>query len=199
MRCSLFWSIALLAASFGVINGQNFLQGVLPNSNDTGTGRFAFSVATSGSLVFVGAPGKTIGSNSSQGAAYAFSCPTATSCTQASELTASNGVSQDYFGNSVAISDSLVVIGSWGRTFGSNVRQGSAFVFSCPTATSCTPGSELTASDGAYWDLFGNSVATSGSLVIIGAYERPSATSRNRGLRMCSRAPRRRRARRARN
>jgi hypothetical protein len=117
--------------------------------------------------VVIGANNKHFGSNSSQGAAYVFSCPTATSCTQASKLTASDGAAYDQFGFSVGVSGSVVVIGAPYKTIGSNSSQGAAFVFSCRVATSCTQASKLTASDGVHHDFFGSAVAISGSLVVV--------------------------------
>ena len=91
------------------------------------------------------------------GSAYLFDL----SGTQVAKLTASDGAAYDYFGSSVAISGSTVVVGGvWmGRDWGS------AYLFDL----SGTQVAKLTASDGAAKDYFGRSVAISGSTVVVGA------------------------------
>ena len=137
---------------------------------------FGTRVAVSGATAVIGAPGKTIGNHSLQGAAYVFTC-TGIPCTwrQQQELTASHGASRDEFGNRVAVSVNTVIIGN-------NSKQGAAYVFTC-SGTPCTwkvrrwwpfrtrkqKQQELTAGDGARGDEFGYSVAVSGNTAIIGA------------------------------
>jgi hypothetical protein len=125
---------------------------------------FGTRVAVSGATAVVGAPGKTIGHNSLQGAAYVFTC-SGIPCTwvQQQELTASHGASRDEFGTRVAVSGNTVLIGN-------NSSQGAAYVFTCSrTPCTWTQRQELTASDGTHGDEFGYSVALSGKTAIIGA------------------------------
>ncbi len=152
-------------------------QQELTASDDAGGDVFGTRVAVSGATAVIGAPGKTIGNNSLQGAAYVFTC-SGTPCTwtQQQELTASNGAGRDEFGNRVAVSGNTVIIGN-------NSSQGAAYVFTC-SGTPCTwkvrrwwlfrtrkqqQQQELTAADGAGGDEFGYSVAVSGNTAIIGA------------------------------
>lgn len=128
---------------------------------------FGFSVAISGSTVVVGAAGHTVGSNLQQGAAYVFVESDGT-WTQQAELTASDGAANDYFGNSVAMSGSTVVVGVAEHRVGSNPAQGAAYVFTENGGT-WSQQAELTASDGTAGDGFGQSVAVSGSTVVVGA------------------------------
>ncbi len=132
----------------------------LVSSDGTASSYFGDSVAVSGSLAAVGAYLE----DDLQGAAYVFSCPSASSCAQASRLVASDGALGDFFGGSVAVSGALVVVGATGAN-----NQGAAYVFSCPTASNCSQASSLAASDGAPNDNFGVSVAVSGALVVVGA------------------------------
>jgi hypothetical protein len=148
----------------------------LTASDAAGGDVFGTRVAVSGNTAVIGAPGKTIGNNSLQGAAYVFAC-SGIPCTwtQQQELTASNGASGDVFGTRVAVSGNTVVISN-------NSSLGAAYVFTC-SGTPCTwkvrhwwPFSsrkqqqqELTGADRAPGDEFGYSVAVSGSTVIIGA------------------------------
>ena len=151
-------------------------QQELTASDDASGDVFGTRVAVSGATAVIGAPGKTIGNNSLQGAAYVFTC-SGTPCTwtQQQELTASDGASRDEFGTRVAVSGNTVIIGN-------NSSQGAAYVFTC-SGTPCTwkvrrwstfrtrkqQQQELTAADGARGDEFGYSVAVSGNTAIIGA------------------------------
>jgi YHS domain-containing protein len=125
---------------------------------------FGTRVAVSGAATVIGAPGKTIGNNTLQGAAYVFTC-SGNPCmwTQQQELTAADGASRDEFGTRVAVSQHTVIIGN-------NSSQGAAYVFRCSeNPCTWTQEQELTATDGARGDEFGYSVAVSGNTAIIGA------------------------------
>jgi hypothetical protein len=122
-----------------------------PNDN------FGQSVALSGSTPVVGAYGKS----SNTGAAYAYTLPS-----QQARLTASDGVPNDLFGYSVAISGSTAVVGA----FGKSGNTGEAYVF-VRSGTTWSQQARLIASDGATSDKFGNSVAISGSTVLVGAHQ----------------------------
>jgi FG-GAP repeat len=85
---------------------------------------------------------------------------------EVAELTSSEGIPNDYFGNSVAISGNTLVIGA--PQFG---NPGAAYVFVEPAtgwATTSTFVARLTPSDGVR-DSFGSSVAISGNTIIVGA------------------------------
>lgn len=144
------------------VNASHFLQAELLASNGEADDYFGFSVATSGSVVVIGAYNK----NNEQGEAYVFSCASPPSCTQNTILTDNDG-DKKWFGFSVGISRSLVVVGAPFKMVGSNDNQGAVYVFSCPSATSCTQGSQITVSDGAAHDNLGAHVAISGSLVVV--------------------------------
>jgi YHS domain-containing protein len=137
---------------------------------------FGTRVAMSGATAVIGAPGKNIGNNSLQGAAYVFAC-SGIPCTwrQQQELTASGGANREEFGTRVAASGNTIIIGN-------NSSQGAAYAFTC-SGTPCTwkvrhwwsfgtrkqEQQELTAFDGASDDEFGYSVAVSGNTAMIGA------------------------------
>jgi len=120
---------------------------------------FGYSVAISGSTAVVGAYGK----NSVTGAAYVFTLSRG-SWSQRAELTAAGGTANDYFGWSVAIYGSTVVIGAPGK----NSLTGAAYVFTGSGST-WTQQAKLTAADAAAGDHFGYSVALSGSTAVVGA------------------------------
>ena len=143
---------------------------------------FGSSVSIDGDTVVVGAYGDGEGNPQPMdiGSAYVFTRDTAGSLTsgwtQRAKLTASDGAAADNFGNSVSIDGDTVVVGArlddTGTASGTNV--GSVYVFTRDTAGSLTSGwtqrAKLTASDGAAYDRFGNSVSIDGDTVVVGAF-----------------------------
>jgi hypothetical protein len=128
---------------------------------------FGISVAVSGSTIVVGASGDDFGSNVNQGSAYIFE-RRGGSWVEMQKLTASDGAAFKAFGNPVAISGSTIVTGASLDNIGSNSLQGSAYVFE-RQGGGWSETQKLTASDGAAVDLFGSSVALSGSTIVVGA------------------------------
>jgi hypothetical protein len=134
--------------------------------------RFGSSVAINGDTIVVGA----YGVNSYQGWAYVFVKPSggwSGALTQTAKLTASDGATSDFFGQSVAVSGDTAVVGALGDDIGANTDQGSAYVFVKPSggwSGTLTQTAKLTASDGAMNNIFGYSVAISGDTVVVGGY-----------------------------
>jgi hypothetical protein len=141
-------------------------QAELTASDGTQFDAFGGSVAISGSTAVVGAPDR----NSFTGAAYVF-VRSGSVWSQQAELTASDGASIDYFGVSVGISGSTVVVGAEGK----NSFTGAAYMF-VRSGTVWSQQAELTASDGAQQDSLGHSVAISGSTAVVGAYAKNHST-----------------------
>jgi trimeric autotransporter adhesin len=116
----------------------------LTASDGTAGDRFGITVAVSGdgNTALVGALFASVGSNSSQGAAYLFVKPASgwATTTETAKLTASDGAANDSFGISVGISagGNTAVVGSRGATIGSNSSQGAAYVFSLNQAATTT-------------------------------------------------------------
>ena len=135
-------------------------------------GRFGYSVAISGDTVVVGAPHTTVGDNAWQGAAYVFTEPASgwTNMTQTAKLTASDGKTCDYFGDSVAISGNTVAVGAYSATVGGDICRGAAYVFAEPASgwTNMTQTAKLTSSRGAVGNDFGGAIAISGNTVVVG-------------------------------
>ncbi len=117
---------------------------------------FGGSVSIAGDTVVVGAYAHKVGSNTNQGSTYIYT-RSGTTWSQQAELTASDGTAQDYFGTSVSISGSTVVIGADDRTVGSHLAQGAAYVFT-RSGTTWSQQQELDSSDGEKDDIFGESV-----------------------------------------
>ena len=93
------------------------------------------------------------------------SCDVTTTPNEVGIITASDGASYDYFGSSVAVGSGRIVVGAFGHDVGANLGQGSAYIFDLD-------GNQLgiiTASDGAYGDSFGRSVAVGSGRIVVGA------------------------------
>ncbi len=142
---------------------------------------FGASVAISGNTVVVGAccipppclPPYRLG----PGAAYVFTEPSTgwANMTQTAKLTPSDG--SFFFGTSVAISGNTVVVGA--VTYAGDLdffafggpSPAAAYVFTEPNEgwANMTQTAKLTASDGAAYYEFGDSVAISGSTIVVGS------------------------------
>ena len=142
--------------------------GELKGSDTVAQDGFGVSVAISGTTVVAGAPGYA----KSAGRVYVFA-KTGTSWHQVAELKGSDTIGSDYFGYSVAISGTTLVVGSPG--FAKDA--GRAYVFT-DTAGGWHQAVELKGSDTATSDYFGYSVAVSGTTIGIGAPGHAKATGR---------------------
>jgi hypothetical protein len=136
-------------------------------SDGAAADQFGNSVAISGDTVVVGAYVDDVVASVNQGSAYVFT-RSGTTWTQQQKLTASDGAANDRFGSSVGISGDTVVVGAPLHKVGSNLDQGSAYVFT-KTGATWTEQGQLTASDGAAGDRFGGSAAISSDTVVVGA------------------------------
>jgi nucleoside-specific outer membrane channel protein Tsx len=162
-------------------NGSGWIQQAeLTASDGAVDDGFGSSVAVSGSTAVVGAPFHMVGSNAWQGAAYVF-VESGGKWTQQAELIASDGTADDKFGSSVAVSGGTVVVGAFQHTVGSNTFEGAAYVF-VESGGTWRQQAELTASDGATYDEFGNSVAVSGSTAVVGAFEHAVGSNASQGV-----------------
>jgi nucleoside-specific outer membrane channel protein Tsx len=150
-------------ARYPVVVDPWIQQAELTATDGAAADDFGTSIAVSVNTVVVGAPQRTVGSNSTQGAAYVFVQSGGTWSEQA-ELTASDGAAFDEFGSSVAVDGTTVVVGARGR----NQSQGAAYVFT-QSGTSWSQQAELTATDGEIYDYFGSSTVVSGSSIVVGA------------------------------
>jgi len=144
---------------FSVTTGQQLLKLI---ASDAAPGdRFANGVAISGSTAIVGAHENDDAIEAS-GSAYLFDTTTGQ---ELFKLTASDASSGDRFGFSVAISGTTAIVGAGGND-DAGANSGSAYLFDTITGQELF---KLTASDAAPNDVFGTSVAISGTTAIVGA------------------------------
>jgi hypothetical protein len=151
-----------------VRSGTTWSQQAKLTANDGADGDFfGLSVSISGAYALIGVYADDVGVNANQGSAYVF-VQSGTTWTQQARLTANDGVSGDFFGNSVSISEDYALVGAYSDAIGANSDQGSAYVFFRSGGT-WTQQAKLTASDGAAQDNFGFSVSIAGGYALVGA------------------------------
>ncbi len=159
--------IAGAAFVFGQAGTSWSPQATLVSSDSASTDQFGFSVALSGNLAVIGAPGQQVGATLGQGAAYVFA-KSGSTWTQQAKLVASDGAARDYFGASVATDGATIFVSATWKTIGSNSEQGAVYVFT-RAGTTWTQQARFVAADGAASDHFGQSVAFRGSTALVGA------------------------------
>ena len=120
---------------------------------------FGWSVGISGNVAIVGA----VGDDDGRGSAYIFTRSGGT-WTQTQKLTASDGVTGDHFGRSVAISGDVAIVGA------ENALEdlGAAYIFRRAGGT-WNEEQRIEASPGSASDLFGYEVAIQGDVAVVGA------------------------------
>ena len=129
--------------------------------------RFGWSVAISGETVVVGAFFDDNENGALAGAAYVFRFD-GSSWVEEAKLLASDGEENDFFGQQVAIDGDLAIAGAFGDD-DNGTSFGSAYVFRF-NGTVWVEEAKLLDSNGAPFDLFGDSVAISGDAVVVGAH-----------------------------
>ncbi len=150
------------AAAFYTVEGGNLPPEQEVGASDGATGdEFGISVVVDGDTALIGAAYE----NSGQGAAYVFAQAGGV-WSETQKLVASDGVANDWFGQSVALDGDTAVIGAPQYLGFGN---GAAYVFT-RSGTDWSESQKLTADDGVQRDQFGISVAVVGDEAIVGAY-----------------------------
>jgi hypothetical protein len=142
----------------------------LQSPDTLGPDWFGDSVAVSGNTIVVGAPAISVLS-AGIGRAYVFA-KTATGWHQSAQLEGPGTAVGDWFGDSVAVSGNTVVVGAPSHAS----KAGAAYVFMNSGkgwVATVLKGSDTTAKDD-----FGDSVAISGSTIVVGAFGHASEAGR---------------------
>src|SRR6266404_4056489 len=128
---------------------------------------FGASVALYRDTIAVGANGATVNGNPAQGAVYTFTNVNGI-WSFAQKLVASDGGTNDGFGESVALDRDTALVGAYGATVDGHSGQGAAYIFTNSGGT-LTETQKLTANDGESNANFGNAVALDNHHALIGA------------------------------
>jgi hypothetical protein len=125
--------------------------------------RFGASVAVEGDTALIGGWGAV----GQRGAAWVFTRSGGTWSQQA-RLDADDGATNDFLGQSVALSGDTAIAGAWGADIGGNAEQGAAYIFT-RSGTTWSQQAKLTAPDGMPNDSFGQTVSLDGDTALAGA------------------------------
>ena len=140
----------------------------LTASDGTKRNDFGYTVDISDNTIVVGA----FHIDSYTGAAYVFVKPESgwKNMTETAKLTATDGAIEDYFGGSLSIDDSVIVVGAYCDDDNGS-SSGSVYIFkeSSTGWENMTETKKIVAADGAAYDYFGISVGISGQTVVVGA------------------------------
>ena len=145
-----------------VFTTRGALLSTLSSPNVHETGSFGWSVSVSGTDVVVGAPGELVSGNVAAGRAYVWSTTGAPISTLISPSPQAGGS----FGDSVAIDGTTVVVGAAYETASGFSEAGNTYVYN---AAGGAPTYVLPDQYAQSMGLFGNSVAISGTTVVVGA------------------------------
>lgn len=144
--------------------GGNWIESARLSAEDgAALDSFGRSVAISGTTAFVGAPYAGIDGNAFQGAAYVFE-RSGDDWTRTAKLTASDGVADEDFGWSVALSDTVALVGA--NAYNTEFP-GAVYRFA-RSGDTWTEAQKLVSNDGTGVDFFGWSVALSGATGLLG-------------------------------
>ena len=127
---------------------------------------FGNAVSINGDYAVAGAFHDDVSGKSNQGSAYVFHRING-SWVQEAQLFAADGAANDLFGFSVSISGNYIVVGAPEDQVGSNIEQGSVYVF-VRNGINWTQQHKFVAPDGAAEDHFGFSVSMSANQFIVG-------------------------------
>jgi hypothetical protein len=166
-----------------------------PNPDTTSTqDRFGFSIAISGNYLVVGSPYEDEGSNTDSGKVYVYNISTFTAysgttivvsapTTTIANPNATSTVNQDYFGSSVAVSSSYIVVGAPNEeTTGTTNNLGVVYIFNLTGTRLYTLLNPNTAYATTTTDkLFGTEVSISGNILAVGAPQDDTATTPDSG------------------
>eukprot|EP00854_Cymbomonas_tetramitiformis_P031347 gene31347-39402_t len=142
-------------------SGATFVQKITANDGRIGD-YFGWSIALSGTRLVVGAPYDDVDFNAERGAVYVYSVSDL-GATFVQKVTANDGRSSDFFGYSVGLSGTRLVVGAYGDD-----GVGSVYVYNV-SDSGATFVQKVTANDGSSGDSFGYSVALSGTRLVVGA------------------------------
>jgi len=155
------------ASVFRFVGAAWTIEATLSASDGAANDSLGSAAAISGDTIVLGAPGKTNGANTFQGAVYVFT-RSGTIWTQQAKLLAADGVLGDSFGCSVSIFGDTLVVGAYAKASGANFNQGAAYIFT-RSGSAWTQQAKLTASDAAANDFFGIGASAGLDTVVIGA------------------------------
>jgi hypothetical protein len=129
--------------------------------------KFGKSIAIDSERIYIGAPGDLSANGTDSGAVYVFTLSDG-SWVEKAKLHASDGGEGDNFGHSISVFNDTLVVGAPSDD-SNGTDSGATYVFVRNAAGEWNEEVKLIASDGAYDDNFGWSVAVGADVAIVGA------------------------------
>ena len=155
---------------YDLLSGTPALPVVTLNNPEPATGdNFGSSVAISGTQVATGAPFDDTGATNA-GSAYIYDVSIISPAVPLVSLNNPGLLPGDNFGNSVAVSGNLMVVGASYLDMTGAAEVGAAYIYDLSSGTPTVPVFTLNNPSPAVSDRFGSSVAISGTRVVVGAY-----------------------------
>lgn len=159
---------ALACDPTGTVSDTSLRTLKVSAADGAATDNLGFAVSIEGDLVAVGAPNDD-GPGVDSGAVFVFSRQADGTWAQPQKLLASDGAASDFFGFSVSISRTHLIVGAWGDD-DRGANAGSAYAFTRQPNGTWTETAKLTSADGAAGDFFGYAVGLNGDTAVVGAY-----------------------------
>ena len=143
-----------------------------PNAYGTSASdNFGWAVAISDTRAIVGAPGEMdANALSSSGKAYIYNVTTGALLYTLNNPNAYSTSTQDFFGNSVAISGDRAIVGAYLEDDAGGTSSGKAYIYNVTTGALVHTLNNPNAYNTSNNDYFGRSVAISGNYAVVGAY-----------------------------
>jgi len=167
---------------FNVTSGA--LVHTLDNPTAYGTSAndyFGSSVAISGNYAIVGAYQEDDAGGSSSGKAYIFNVTSGALVHTLDNPNAYSTSGGDRFGSAVAISGNSAIVGAWGEDDAGGFSSGKVYIYNVTSGALVHTLDNPTAYSTSSGDTFGSSVAISGNLAIVGAYQEDDAGGSSSG------------------
>jgi hypothetical protein len=139
---------------------------VLLADDGAGGDLFGESIGLDGDQALVGALYASINGNDAQGAVYAFAA-SGGQWSQVQKLVADDGVGEDQFGTSIAMSGDTALVSAIGATVDDVPRRGAAYVLT-RAGGQWSQSAKLVAPEGGENENFGYSVALDGGTALVG-------------------------------
>ncbi len=152
---------------FKLLGGSWVQQAKLVAADGATRSYFGRAVAIEDDTIVVGSPWREVGGDAAAGAAYVFT-RSGDVWSQQARLVAADGAVEDCLGDAVAVSGDLALLGAPNRDNGARVDAGAAYSFTRAGAV-WTQQALITARDGSDADNFGDAVAVSGVMAVVGA------------------------------
>ncbi len=130
---------------------------------------FGMSSGISGYYALVGAPGKMVGTNSSQGIVYAYryDVTSGTWLQMGTGLTAPDGMANDFFGKNLSVSGSYAAIAATSKNVNGVHNAGKIYIYHF-NGNDWVYSTSLTANNPLQHDKFGTSVFLKGDTLLVG-------------------------------